>query len=334
MDSSGRTTGVRLPSSASADNITYTYCNTACTQYNSYPVNAYAKNYVRSVLRDGHTWTYSGAPAQAFPNNGQAFGTTATYGYTSPVGGSATAKVNICEAANGLFGCPSVGADPFVQLTDEDGKVFLGPGPVILSVTKPEGDSTGYTWDSRRNLTRVTLNPKPGSSLTAIALTASFDTSCTNSVTCNQPHSVIDGLGKETDYTYDATHGGVLTKTLPADSNGIRPQTTYAYGQRYAWTLNASHVYVPSANPIWVLLSETICRTSSATPTGPSPCSTYGDQVVKTYQYGPNSGPNNLFVRGVSEAADGATHTICYGYDIYGNVVSETKPLAGLTTCP
>jgi len=56
----------------------------------------------------------------------------------------------------------------------------------------------------------------------------------------------------ETDYTYDPTHGGVLTKTLPADANGIRPKTTYTYTQRYAWALNASGAYVQSAAPIWV----------------------------------------------------------------------------------
>src|SRR3546814_12973238 len=32
-----------------------------------------------------------------------------------------------------------------------------------------------------------------------------------------------------TDYTYDATHGGMLTRTAPAAPGGVRPQTRYAY---------------------------------------------------------------------------------------------------------
>lgn len=338
MDSSGRTTGIQLPSSTTGNNFVYTYCNSGCTQYSSYPSNAHPENYVLSVQRDGQLWTYSGGPAQPLSNNNNAgSATNATYGYTSPVGGSATAVIGVCEDSLGLFDgahCLTPGSDPFIQATDESGSIFQGPGALISSVSRPEGDTTGYSWDSRGNLTQETLNPKPGSPLTSIPLKANYDTTCSNPVTCNQPHWVQDGLGNETDYTYDPTHGGVLTKTLPADANGLRPQTTYAYTQRYAWVLNSSGAYVRSAAPIWVLLTETICRTSNATPTGTNPCATPGDQVVTTYQYGPDSGPNNLFLRGVSVAADGATHTSCYGYDIYGNRSSETKPMAGLTTCP
>lgn len=342
MDSSGRTTGIQLPSSKGGNNITYNYCNSGCTQYSSYPVGANPSNYVLSVVRDSppQTWKYSGGPAQQFPNNFQAFGTTATYGYTSPVGGSSTVVINVCEDANDLFDGPTCmerGRNPLVQLTDDDGVVYLTDGfhGLIKSATKPEGNQTQYTWDGRSNLTNEVLNPKPGSSLTSIPLAANYDTTCTYPVKCNQPNWVKDGLGNETDYTYDTTHGGVLTKTLPADANGFRPQTTYTYTPLHAWVLNSSGTYVQSAAPIYLRSTETICRTSKANPTGSAtPCAVQGDEVVKTYQYGPNSGPNNLFVRGVSVAADGATHTTCYGYDIYGNRTSETEPLAGLTTCP
>lgn len=342
MDSSGRTTGIQLPSSTGGNNITYNYCNSSCTQYSSYPLGANPSNYVLSVVRDSppQTWTYSGGPAQPFPNNFQAFGTTATYGYTSPVGGSSTVVIYLCEDNNNVFDGPTClehGRNPLLQVTDDDGVVYLTDGYYgrVQSATKPEGNQIQYTWDGRNNLTNEMLNPKSGSSLTSIPLVANYDTTCTYPVKCDQPNWVKDGLGNETDYTYDTTHGGVLTKTLPADANGFRPQTTYTYTPLNAWVLNSSGTYVQSAAPIYVRATETICRTSQANPTGSTtPCAVQGDQVVKTYQYGPNSGPNNLFVRGVSVAADGATHTTCYGYDIYGNRTSETEPLAGLTTCP
>jgi YD repeat-containing protein len=345
MDSSGRTTGIQLPSSTSGNNIAYSYCDSGCTQYSSYPANAHAGNYVRSVVRDGQLWTYSGGPAQPLSNNNnQGSSTNATYGYTSPVGSSAAAVIGVCEDNNGLFDgphCMTVGTNPFVQLTDEQGNVFHGPGPLILSESRPEGNTTSYAWDNRSNLTQETLNPKsgslPGPVLAPVQLSANYDTTCTNPLTCNQPNWIKDGLLNETDYTYDPTHGGVLTATLPADSNGIRPQTRYAYTQRYAWVLNSSGTYVRSATPIWVLATESFCRTSAAvTPPGPpgGGCTHAGDEVVKTYEYGPDSGPNNLFLRGFAVTADGATHRTCYGYDPYGNRISETEANAGLATCP
>jgi len=95
------------------------------------------------------------------------------------VGSSVTAKFGVCENANNLFNTPTclaVGADPFIQMTDEDGKVFRGSSWEIASISKPEGDVTNYTWDNRQNLKQVTSNPKPGSSLNPVSFTANFDT--------------------------------------------------------------------------------------------------------------------------------------------------------------
>jgi YD repeat-containing protein len=175
--------------------------------------------------------------------------------------------------------------------------------------------------------------PKSGSALAQVTLSSNYDATCTIPVKCNKPNWIKDGLGNETDYTYDPTHGGVLTKTLPADSNGIRPQTRYTYSQRYAWVLNSSGVYVQSAAPIWVLSTESFCRASAAASSGTG-CTAAGDEVVKTYEYGPDSAPNNLFLKGMDVTADGTTQRTCYGYDLYGNKISETKPDAGLTSCP
>ncbi len=58
-----------------------------------------------------------------------------------------------------------------------------------------------------------------------------------------------------------------------------------------------------------------------------------GDEVVTTYDYGPDSGPNNLFLRGVAVTADGVTLRTCYGYDANGHKTYETKPRAGLASC-
>ena len=342
MDSSGRTTGIQLPSSTGGNNVTYAYCDSGCAQYSSYPFNAHASNYVRSVVRDGQLWTYSGGPAQPLSNNNnQGSGTSATYGYTSPVGSSVTVVTGVCEDSNGLFDgphCMTVGTNPFTQLTDEQGNVFHGPGPLILSVSRPEGNTTSYAWDSRSNLTQETLNPKSGSSLSSIPLMANYDTTCTNPLTCNQPNWVQDGNQNKTYYTYNPSNGQVATVTAPAvavppSQTAVSPQNRYTYVQRYAWVLNASGTYVQSAQPIWVPATKSYCRTSSAATSGVG-CTLAGDEVVETYEYGPDAGPNNLFLRGVAVTADGSTHRTCYGYDRFGNQISATTPNAGTASCP
>jgi YD repeat-containing protein len=328
-----RTIGIKLPSSASADNITYTYCNNNCPQY-TFEANVDYQDYVLSVTRDGQTWNYSGNPGS--PTLSKCG--TATFGFTNPVGSGKQAVLTNClpNTQGGAFaGELSPGSTPLIQLTDEQGVQYVANNSTLIqSVIKPEGNQFKYVWpDGRGNLTQETLVPKANSSLAQVNLYANYDSTCANPVTCNKPHWTKDGNLNQTDYTYDPTHGGVLTATLPADTNGIRPQTRYTYAQRYAWVLNSSGAYVHSAAPIWVLATESVCRTSAAAASGTG-CTTAGDEVVTTYEYGPDSGPNNLFLRGVAVTADGVTHRTCYGYDPYGNKISETEPNAGLTSCP
>ena len=53
-----------------------------------------------------------------------------------------------------------------------------------------------------------------------------------------------------------------------------------------------------------------------------------------SYDYGPDSGPNLLLLRGKVVTADGISLRTCYAYDPLGNKISETSPRAGLTVCP
>lgn len=153
---------------------------------------------------------------------------------------------------------------------------------------------------------------------------------------CNKPIAQIDANGNQTDFTYDPAHGGVLTETGPA-VNGVRPQTRYAYVQRQAWIKTGSGSYVATGQPVWLLASKSICKTSAATGNPAWPCSAgAGDEVRTLYDYGPDSGPNNLLLRGVVDDATGEALRTCYSYDWRGNKVSETKPkgTTALATCP
>jgi YD repeat-containing protein len=206
------------------------------------------------------------------------------------------------------------------------------PDDRISGKSAPEGNGETYTRDSRGNVTARTLTAKPGSGLPDIVSTAHYPSTCSTIKTCNEPDYVIDAGGNRTDYSYDASHGGVLTETGPADAAGIHPVKRYAYAQRYAWIRNSGGSYSQVSTPVWVRTEERYCRTSAtvsgACAAGPA------DEVVTAYDYGPNAGPNNLLVRGIAVTADGTTRRTCYGYDTNGNRIFETKPRAGLTSCP
>ena len=309
MDSIDRVVGVKWPSSSSADNVTYTYCNSNCYTLNGWDATYYP-DMVATVVRGGQTWTYNFAPGQ--------INSFSSYSSTNPAGATKQAQLVPVFAPFTMF------VAPVLTISNEDGSsVWYDPTSYtgrINSMTV-DGVPESFLYDDRAN---VTSHTRSGTR------TAGYDVTCSNRFTCNQPNWVTDWNGNRTDFTYDPLHGGGLTATGPA-VNGIRPQTRYSYTQRYAWVKNSSGSYVRAATPIWVLTRETYCRTTAASGSG---CSTASDEVLVNYDYGPDSGPNNLLLRGTAVSADGVTLRTCFRYDVRGNKISETRPKAGLTSCP
>ncbi|MFZ4747835.1 MAG: hypothetical protein ACOYLK_13220 [Sphingomonas sp.] len=161
-----------------------------------------------------------------------------------------------------------------------------------------------------------------------------FDLGCgsgpSDAKLCDKPTATVDPRNNQTDYTYDPAHGGVLTETAPA-VGGVRPQTRSTYVQRQAWLRTPGGGYAPTGEYVWLLASKSLCKTGAASGAGCALGS--ADEVRTTYEYGPDSGPNNLLLRGVVNDATGIAARTCYGYDWQGNKISETKPLAGLGSC-
>jgi YD repeat-containing protein len=281
---------------------------------------------VTSVTRDGGTWLYS------YPSSDPLLGGSSDQLLrVQDPNGAVTRYRRVAgatggDASLGEFANPSLltsAADPFGNVTS-----YAYNGSFQLeTINLPEGRGHLATYDYQGNLLTYTQRPKTGSG--AANLTTSFTYGAFNDL----PLSLTDPKGSITDYTYDPVHRGVLTETKPAPSPGAaRPVTRYAYSQRYAWVKNSGGGYVQASDPIWVLDSEKTCRTSATISggcaAGPS------DEVTVTYDYGPNSGPNNLWLRGRIETADGVSRRTCYGYDAAGNRISETQPNANLTACP
>ena len=203
-------------------------------------------------------------------------------------------------------------------------------------ITYPGGNSSYFTRDWADNVTGRADIARPGSGLAnnvtvweyPAAYKWSSPTICAAAnVLCDKPTKVTDPNGNVTDFTYSATHGGMLTKTEAA-VNGIRPQTRYTYVQRYARDVNGTALQPP----VWVLASEEYCKTTAASGSGCAGGAS--DEVVTTYDYGPTTGPNNLLLRGKVVDPTGLNLRTCYTYDQYGRKISETQPLGTGSTCP
>ncbi len=220
-----------------------------------------------------------------------------------------------------------------LKITDELGRVTdmvhghynLQNRPTrLIEVEAPEGNKWKYQY-SGTQISKTTIVSKDGSSQQVWE---------TEFGPCKQPSAKIDANGNRTEMVYDTTHCGILKKTLPADDNGFRPETRYAWGQKYAWLKNSGNGYSRANDPVWVLLSEEYCRTSAADANGNCAAGS-ADKVVTTYEYqaGSASKGSNVFQIGLAVTADGQTLRTCYGLDYFGRQISETQPKAGLTSC-
>ena len=235
-----------------------------------------------------------------------------------------------------------------VAITDELGRttegsycIDLNLGCAVMPVLGwelPEGNVVGFEYDLYLNVKKTTLIAKPGSNpaLDPIVTSATFN--CVSALLCAKPTTRTDARQNVTEYEWDPVHGGLLKETGPAvptrQANGsmadVRPQKRNTYVQRYAWLSNGGGGYTQAASPVWLLSTESFCRTSAASGAG---CAIAGDEVVTTYDYGPDSGPNNLLLRGIVVTADGQSLRTCFGYDALGRKVSETAPAANLAAC-
>jgi YD repeat-containing protein len=274
--------------------------------------------------------------------------TKVQYGFPQMPGSKVCKGFNPCQPQNlnngsvtyQLTSGPIAITDPLTNTTTSDycdPDEAAVPAPVggclvtlLQSFTNPEGDQTFLTYDGNRNTTSVTRHAKPGSGLADITTSSIYDTG--HRASSNKPTSVTDAKGNTTSYSYDPVHGGVLTETDPA-VNGVTPTKRYAYAQRYAWISNGAGGYIQAATPVWVMTQMSICKNGNPNSTNTG-CATAGDEVITTYDYGPDAGPNNLNLHGTVVDAGGLSLRSCVTFDAMGRKISETRPRAGLTSCP
>ncbi len=193
----------------------------------------------------------------------------------------------------------------------------------VQTATAPDGNSVEYGYDTRGNVISTVLHAKSGSD--TITTSAVYPTSCDNALICNQPTSITDANHNETDYTYDPTHGGVLTVTSTAPTQGaVQPQVRYGYTTLTDYF--GGTVYRPT--------STSACKTKVwKNPDNPAEqCANTSDEVVTNTSYGSVSANNLLPISTSAGAGDGSlTATTSVTYDAVGNAATTTDPLGDVT---
>jgi YD repeat-containing protein len=249
-------------------------------------------------------------------------------GDTSIVYQMTPGPVRVTDALNRVTSFVYCDPAQMARMTQYRNKCYVTAHPV--SSTDPSGIVTVFTWDGYGNLTDRRQKAVAGSNLDDIVRKASYTCGAAALKSCEKPTTVTDALGRTTRYDYAPEHGGILAETRPG-VNGVSAQKRYAYQQRTAWIANGAGGWVAAGPPAWVLTRTSFCKKGAASGDG---CATPGDEVVTTYDYGPDSGPNNLLLRGILVDPGGLALRTCFAYDARGNKISETKPRGGLASCP
>jgi hypothetical protein len=207
----------------------------------------------------------------------------------------------------------------------DDGRVHYEHTPrnFPTNFNKHSAPDESYSYDERGNLESIGYSGVPA----ARYIIAEYPADCVSTPRkiCNQATGIRDANGNWTNYTYHAPSGQVASITLPANKNGVRPQTRFTYEQKYATYYNAGGV-LTQGTPIWLKTAEEYCINSSAVDGN---CSG-GDEVVTTYEYE----PKNLLLKGMTVTAPDGVRRTCYRHDIYGNQIGVTTPNANLGSCP
>lgn len=307
-------TGIRRPSQTTGASLSYTRGS-----------SPYHPNWVETASDGKGTWTYGYSNPPGNPNIEPYYVIRTTV--TDPTGG-----VTLIDNGSWLNEPWGRRTERLSAVTNGAGQTteweWGGEGRQLSSVIQPEGNALYYGYTDRGDLASVTRTPKPGSGLTPTTITATFG-DCSTPVVCGRPTAIEDARGNITNYTYDSTHGGLLTKTRPAPiPSADRPQTRYTYESLTAWYRTSASTIQVQADPVVMPVQVSSCAIGTA-----ASCLGTANEIRATtaYQTGNSTTGSNLLPVAVMQAAgDGSLlATTTSTWDANGDVKTVNGPLLG-----
>ncbi len=174
----------------------------------------------------------------------------------------------------------------------------------LIQVTLPEGNSFELTYDNYNNLLTKTWIPKPGSSLSNIVISNTYDS------VWHKLETATDGRGNTTSYAYDSTQGTLLTITRPV-VDGLTPTVVYTYNSRGQVLTRTDETGIVT---LYAYDSTTEKRLSMTKDSGGT-----GHLNLLT-QYGYD------YVGNVTAITDPRGNTTAFGYDNERRRIQRTEP--------
>ena len=259
-------------------------------------------NWITQVVRDGMTWNYSYEPLSAPGKDPYKDISKVTisgpegYSKVVEIGGSYDFPTYVKSIRDSQGKTTSYGYDAFIRPT---------------RVTFPEGNSISVAYDFFGNITEQRLTPKTNATA-ALVQKASYP-SCNpeqfnGSFECFRPTWTEDAKSNRTDYTWNNSHGGMLSQLFPVDGNGQRRKVKYTYS-----TSGPSRV-----------IKEELCATNSAGTE--LTCGTANSFVKQTTYLGSTRLP---LTETITNGVGSSPLTTNYSYFDDGRLKSQDGPLPG-----
>lgn len=181
----------------------------------------------------------------------------------------------------------------------------------LLKITQPEGNSVSVTYDGLGNITeKRTKNKSSGGDIVESAYYASSSgTVPCYGIMCFRPGWTKDAMGKQTDYTWDATHGGMLTKLEPSSTSGYRRKTINEY---------------ENVGGVYRMKKQRVCNTYSNGSN--HTCGTATEQVTEYTYWGNTLLPETIKKTNGTGSLSAITNN---QYDNAGQLLSSNGPLNG-----
>lgn len=280
----------------------------------------------RTVTADGVVYQYNATVESGWANTTDAIQDLTI---TGPDGFYQYINVTNINATTAQFDPPRRRIDSVTDSQAQTTQYQYTTTQRLQKIIYPEGNAVSVNYDINGNLTEKRAQAKPGSGLTDLVETASYDSACPYGFNCYLPVWTKDAKGNQTDYTWSTDHGGLLTQLDPANEQSRRRKVKNTWSTTAAIATETCPSFVSGPFPTGPkcmprLLREETCETDI---NGVELTCGTANSFVRTFTYfRATSLPAS---ESMTDGVGTAPLTTVYSYDDAGLLLSADGPLPG-----